>query len=49
MAGSGSRLRTRCAWSGNGPGICPPVAIVTDPFSGTGTTALAAAEHGCEG
>jgi hypothetical protein len=27
----------------------PPGAVVTDPFSGTGTTALAAAEHGCTG
>ena len=27
----------------------PPSAVVTDPFSGTGTTALAAAEHGCRG
>ncbi|GAA4232592.1 site-specific DNA-methyltransferase [Actinomadura meridiana] len=27
----------------------PPNAVVTDPFSGTGTTTLAAAEHGCAG
>ncbi len=27
----------------------PRTAVVTDPFSGTGTTALAAAEHGCLG
>jgi hypothetical protein len=27
----------------------PAGAVVTDPFSGTGTTALAAAEHGCDG
>ncbi len=27
----------------------PPDAVVTDPFSGSGTTALAAAEHGCAG
>lgn len=27
----------------------PAGAVVTDPFSGTGTTALAAAEHGCRG
>ncbi len=27
----------------------PADAIVTDPFSGSGTTALAAAEHGCRG
>jgi hypothetical protein len=27
----------------------PPSAVVTDPFSGSGTTALAAAEHGCAG
>ena len=27
----------------------PPSAVVTDPFSGTGTTAVAAAEHGCAG
>jgi hypothetical protein len=28
---------------------CPPGVVVTDPFSGTGTTALAAAEHGGRG
>ncbi len=27
----------------------PPGAVVTDPFSGSGTTVLAAAEHGCVG
>jgi hypothetical protein len=27
----------------------PPGAVVTDPFSGSGTTVLAAAEHGCTG
>ena len=27
----------------------PTGAVVTDPFSGSGTTALAAAEHGCDG
>jgi hypothetical protein len=27
----------------------PPAAVVTDPFSGSGTTVLAAAEHGCLG
>jgi hypothetical protein len=27
----------------------PPDALVTDPFSGSGTTVLAAAEHGCDG
>jgi hypothetical protein len=27
----------------------PQLAVVTDPFSGSGTTALAAAEHGCVG
>jgi hypothetical protein len=27
----------------------PAGAVVTDPFSGSGTTALAAAEHGCDG
>ena len=30
-------------------GHLPAGAVVTDPFSGTGTTILAAAEHGCDG
>jgi hypothetical protein len=30
-------------------GHLPPGAVVTDPFSGSGTTVLAAAEHGCVG
>jgi hypothetical protein len=30
-------------------GHLPAGAVVTDPFSGSGTTALAAAEHGCDG
>lgn len=30
-------------------GHLPRGAVVTDPFSGTGTTPLAAAEHGCKG